>query len=199
MQWQYFIRSRGYSTPQTIDIKGKNNMKEVLKNVSSNDQPCSATFDLVGHILSETVFNAEEGVVLKAEKNKFYYDPDSGIQLGGFVSLKIRDVEISATFRGTTLTLNGMLETKVIDSNHFFSLFYFIERVRGENIGLECKSTEVINKYIPNCLFNPSAFLYDALFQISVSRINSQGTFHRVGVGKGFLIMNQKEGGNGGK
>ena len=169
-------------------------MKEVLKNVSSSDQPCGATFDLVGHILSETVFESEEGVVLKAEKNKFYYDPDSGIQLGGFVSFKIKDVEISTTLRGTTLTLNGLLETKGIARRHFFSLFYFIEWVKGENIGLGCKSTEVINRYIPNCLFEPSDFLYDALFQISVSRINSQGTFYRIGVGKGFLILNQKEG-----
>lgn len=164
-------------------------MREYQQSVSSYGQACNATFDLVGHLLSETVFESEDGIIVKAGRNSFYYDPDSGIQPGEFVSLKIMDAEISSTVRGTTLALNGLIKSESLAKSHTFSLFYFMEWANGERLGFAARSSEMINRRIPLYLFEPSDFLYDSLFQISICRINTHGDFRRVGVGKGFLAL----------
>ena len=155
-------------------------------------QQCNATFDLVRNLLTGTMAEFRREVVVKADRESFYYDPDARVDTEGLISAVIRDAEVVEEETRTEVTISGAIQSSA-GTGKQFSLYFVMDRRSSPAAREQTCLEKLVGSTVPVWLQQNSNSLYDSLFKLTFCIDHGFGECGRLGEGRGFFLMSSLE------
>jgi hypothetical protein len=149
-----------------------------------------STFNLVNTLLTEVLVEDDEQLAITASPDDFMYDTTTGVEVVYPAHFFIGSADIKETGLRTEITMAGTVENRT-DKRFLFNLYFIMKRT----IPVIPRETRCVigltGKYL---LFHDSRTpgkFYDALFDITLKRVDRKRSRQGFSVGRGYLFFSR--------